>query len=192
MSPLEFADLAAWEHWLEEHHASAAEAWLRIGKRHSALPLIGIEDALDAALCFGWIDGQRKALDADSFLQRYSPRRAKSPWSQVNRAKAEALVAAGRMRPAGAARIAEAKGDGRWEAAYEPQRTAAVPPELTAALGANRAETAFAALTRSERYALMLPLLQARTAASRERIAARIAAGLANGAAGRAGSDQNG
>jgi uncharacterized protein YdeI (YjbR/CyaY-like superfamily) len=111
----------------------------------------------------------------------------------VNRAKAEALTAAGRMRPAGAARIAEAKADGRWEAAYEPQRTAAVPPELTAALAADPAAgAAFAALPRSERYALMLPLLQARTAASRERIAARIAAGLAGGDAGRARSARNG
>ncbi|GAA1677183.1 YdeI/OmpD-associated family protein [Glycomyces endophyticus] len=181
MTPLEFADAAAWEDWLARRHGSETEAWLRIGKRRSALALIRIEDALDAALCFGWIDGQRKALDGDSFLQRYSPRRAASPWSQVNRAKAEALVAAGRMRPAGAARIAEARADGRWDAAYEPQSTAAVPAELTAAIAGTDAEAVFAALARSERYTLMLPLLQARTPASRERVAARIAASLRPG-----------
>ncbi|NUQ90292.1 MAG: OmdA domain containing protein [Glycomyces artemisiae] len=177
MTPLEFADRAAWEDWLEAHHADGTEAWLRIGKRRTALALVRIEEALDAALCFGWIDGQRKALDADSFLQRYTPRRPAGAWSQVNRAKIEALTAAGRMRPAGLARVAEAKADGRWAAAYEPQSTAAVPPELTAALDP-AAAAAFDALPRSERYTLMLPLLQARTAASRTRIAARIAASL--------------
>jgi uncharacterized protein YdeI (YjbR/CyaY-like superfamily) len=178
MSPLEFADRGEWEAWLEEHHEDATEAWLRIGKRRSPLTLVRIEEALDAALCFGWIDGQRKALDADSFLQRYTPRRAASAWSQVNRIKVEALITEGRMRPAGAARIAEAKADGRWDAAYEPQSTAEVPPELKAAVAAANTEAAFAALPRSERYTLMLPLLQARTAAARERIAARIAASL--------------
>ncbi|WP_158630451.1 YdeI/OmpD-associated family protein [Glycomyces terrestris] len=179
MSAHEFADLAAWEAWLERHHGDRTEAWLRIGKRRTALALIRIEDAIDGALCFGWIDGQRKALDGDSFLQRFSPRRAASPWSLVNRVKADGLVAAGRMRPAGAARIAEARADGRWDAAYEGQRSAAVPPELAAAAAAAGVEEALAALGRGERYALMLPVLQARTAAARERIAARIAAGLA-------------
>ncbi|MEU6250698.1 YdeI/OmpD-associated family protein [Glycomyces sp. NPDC047010] len=183
MTPLEFADRAAWEAWLAAHHGTGTEAWLRIGKRRTALALVRIEEALDAALCFGWIDGQRKALDGDSFLQRYSPRRPASAWSQVNRAKIEALTAAGRMRPAGLARVAEAKADGRWEAAYEPQSTAGVPPELTAALDP-QAAAAFAALPRSERYTLMLPLLQARTAASRERVAARIAASLGAGSLG--------
>src|SRR6478735_9682351 len=130
MDVLELADGPAWEAWLEEHHASAPEAWLRIAKVGSGLELLSIADALDGALCFGWIDGQRKGLDEMSFLQRYCPRRARSTWSQVNVDKIAALEAAGRMRPSGRAQVEAAKADGRWAAAYEPMRTASVPDDL--------------------------------------------------------------
>ncbi len=110
---LDFPDRDAWEAWLEAHHGER-EAWLRIGKEHSPEGRLRIGPALESALCFGWIDGHRKALDGDSFLQRYSPRRKGSPWSRRNKAIAEALIAAGRMRPAGLAEIELARSEGRW------------------------------------------------------------------------------
>ena len=144
MTLLEFPDAAAWESWLAAHHADASEAWLRIAKRGSGIATIAIADALDVALCWGWIDGQRKGLDEVSFQQRYCPRRPRSSWSQINVAKVEALTAAGRMRPPGLAEVAAAQADGRWAAAYASQRTAEVPPDLAAALAANpRAAAAF-------------------------------------------------
>ncbi|MGW3603699.1 YdeI/OmpD-associated family protein [Micromonospora sp. NPDC005161] len=179
MDVLDFADAMAWESWLAAQHDVRGEAWLRIAKRHSGLPSITIVDALDVALCHGWIDGQRRGLDDVSFLQRYSRRRPRSSWSQVNVAKVEALTAAGRMRPAGLAEVAAAKADGRWEAAYEPQRTAAVPPDLTAALaGEPRATAAFERLGRSARYAVILPLLKARTPETRAKVLAQAIARL--------------
>jgi uncharacterized protein YdeI (YjbR/CyaY-like superfamily) len=171
---LDFPDGAAWEAWLETHHATATEAWLRIAKKGSGLPSISIGDALDGALCFGWIDGQRKGLDDVSFLQRYCPRRARSTWSQVNVEKVARLTAEGRMRPAGLAEVEAAQADGRWDAAYESQRTAQVPEDLAAAIAAApAAQTAYDALGRSERYALMLPVLKATTDAARAREVAR-------------------
>jgi uncharacterized protein YdeI (YjbR/CyaY-like superfamily) len=177
---LDFPDAAGWESWLAAHHAVQAEAWLRIAKRHSGINTIAIAEALDVALCYGWIDGQRKAHDNVSFLQRYSRRRTISSWSKVNVAKAEALLAAGRVRPPGLAEIAAAKADGRWEAAYESQRAAAAPPDPVAALAANPdASVAFERLGRSDRYAVILPLLKARTPQARAKILVREIARLA-------------
>jgi uncharacterized protein YdeI (YjbR/CyaY-like superfamily) len=177
---LDFPDAAGWASWLAAEHGVQTEAWLRIAKRHSGLVLITLEDALDVALCYGWIDGHRKGHDDKSFLQRYSRRRPRSSWSKVNVAKVEALMAAGRMRPAGLAEVKAAKADGRWEAAYESQRTAAVPPDLAAALASDaRANAAFERLGRSDRYAVILPLLKARTPETRARILARAVAQLA-------------
>ena len=165
---LEFADGAAWEAWLEAHHATATEAWLRIAKRHSGAPYLSIGEALQGALSYGWIDGRRRGFDEVSFLQRYSPRGPRSPWSQRNVDNAEALLAAGRIRPPGRAAITAAKADGRWHRAYEPQSTAKVPADLAAALADDeQAAAAFARLGRSERYLLMLPLLKARNAEAR-------------------------
>lgn len=176
---LEFADVAEWEAWLAAHHDEQPSAWLRIARKHSHLDLIAITDALDGALCFGWIDGQRKGLDDDSFLQRYSRRRPRSSWSRVNVGKVEALLAADRMQPPGLAEVNAAKADGRWDAAYESQRTADVPPELAAALAADpRAQAAFDQLGRSERYAVILPVLKARTDQARATVVAREVARL--------------
>lgn len=176
---LDFPDAAAWEAWLNAQHEVRDEAWLRIAKRHSGLSAITITDALDVALCFGWIDGQRRALDDLSFLQRYSRRRPRSTWSQVNVVKVEALTTVGRMRPAGLREVAAAKADGRWEAAYEGQRTATVPPDLVAALADDpRASAAFEQLGRSARYAVILPLLKARTPETRAKVLAREVARL--------------
>jgi uncharacterized protein YdeI (YjbR/CyaY-like superfamily) len=144
--------------------------------------LLTITDALDVALCFGWIDGQRRANDDVSYLQRYSRRRVGSSWSKINVAKVEVLTAAGRMQPAGLGEVAAAKADGRWAAAYESQRTAEVPPDLAAALSANAsANYAFERLGRSDRYGVILPLLKARTPQTRARILAQSIEALAAG-----------
>ena len=121
MDILEFPNTAEWESWLERHHHDRTEAWLRIAKRHSRIPCLSIDEALEVALCFGWIDGKRKTYDEVSYLQRYSRRRPHSTWSARNVAKAEALIAAGRMRPAGFAEIEAAKRDGRWDAGVSRQ-----------------------------------------------------------------------
>jgi uncharacterized protein YdeI (YjbR/CyaY-like superfamily) len=177
---LDFPDATGWESWLQAQHEHQAAAWLRIAKRRSGLATITITQALDVALCFGWIDGHRKAYDDMSFLQRFSGRRPKSSWSKINIARVEALTAAGRMQPAGLAEVAAAKADGRWHAAYESQRTAAVPPDLAAALAGNtRASAAFERLGRSDRYAVILPVLKAHTPDARTRALDRAIAQLA-------------
>jgi uncharacterized protein YdeI (YjbR/CyaY-like superfamily) len=163
-----FADADEWDRWLAEHGEAQPAAWLKVAKKGTAG--LTVAEAGDVAICHGWIDGHRRRLDATHFLQRYSPRRPGSPWSRVNVERVAALEAAGRMRPAGLAQVAAAKPDGRWDAAYAPQRIAAVPDDLVAALAHNdRARAAFEALSRSERYGIFLPLLKARTPAARER-----------------------
>lgn len=175
MEILQFADGSEWEAWLDTHHSSAAEAWLRIAKKHSPIPGISIADALDGALCFGWIDGQRRALDADSFLQRYCPRRKTSSWSQINVEKFEALAAAGRVRAAGFAEVELAQADGRWDAAYASQRSAEVPSDLAAALEAHPpAAAAFNALSKTERYTEILRILKARSPERRAEIVRQV------------------
>jgi uncharacterized protein YdeI (YjbR/CyaY-like superfamily) len=170
MEPLDFPDARAWEAWLLANHESETEAWLRIGKANSGLSRLRITDALDVALCFGWIDGQRRSNDDESFLQRYCRRRPTSSWSKVNVAKVEVLTAAGRMHEAGLTEVAAAKADGRWEAAYESQRLAEVPADLAAALESNKAAKAmFDRMGRSERYLVIMALLKARTPATRQR-----------------------
>ncbi len=177
---LELPNAGAWERWLSANHDQGREAWLRIARRGSGAPLIDIADALDVALCWGWIDGQRRAHDATSFLQRYCPRRPRSAWSQVNVGKVEVLIAAGRMQPPGLAQIDAAKADGRWAAAYERQRTAEPPPDLIAALAENPpAQRAFGAASRTDRYLVILALAKARTPAARARTLAAAVARLA-------------
>lgn len=159
-----FDDAGQWEAWLAEHHDTAAGVWLKIAKKNSEATTVTLPEALDVALCHGWIDGRRKALDEHHYLQRYSPRRPRSSWSKVNVAKAEALIAAGRMRPSGLAEIEAAKADGRWDTAYEAQRNVTVPSDLADALErSERAKSSFDALGKTDRYLLILPLLKART-----------------------------
>lgn len=168
MEVLTFADAAEWETWLAEHHDEPAGAWLKIAKKGAGETTVTITEALDVALCFGWIDSQRKGLDDRHYLQRYSARRATSPWSQVNVEKVEALIEAGRMQPPGQAAIDAAKADGRWEAAYVRQSEATIPDDLAAALAADdRARANFEALDRTGQYALFLRLMKARGAARR-------------------------
>jgi uncharacterized protein YdeI (YjbR/CyaY-like superfamily) len=117
MEFLAFRDAAAFESWLADHHATRSEVWLRIAKKTSGLPSVTAAEADEVALCYGWIDSHRKALDGSWFLQRFSPRRRRSPWSRINADRVRALTAAGRMRPAGLAAVAAARADGRWPAA---------------------------------------------------------------------------
>jgi uncharacterized protein YdeI (YjbR/CyaY-like superfamily) len=162
---LTFSDAAEWESWLAEHHEASAGAWLAIAKKNSGRSSVTIDEALDVALCYGWIDSQRKPLDATRYLQRYSRRRTGGSWSKVNVDKVEALIEAGRMREPGLREVAAAQADGRWASAYESQRNATVPPDLEAALAGNeRAQRAFAGLGRTERYAVILRIVKARTA----------------------------
>ncbi|GGN74874.1 hypothetical protein GCM10011579_054410 [Streptomyces albiflavescens] len=150
------------ENWLEEHHALSSGVWLKIAKKGSGIPSVNSTQALDVALCYGWIPGQRKSLDERFFLQKLTPRRPRSVWSMVNIRKVEALIEAGRMREPGLAEIRAAQADGRWAAAYESQALAEVPEDLAAVLSERPGATErFERLDRTKRYGLMLPLLKA-------------------------------
>jgi uncharacterized protein YdeI (YjbR/CyaY-like superfamily) len=153
---------------LAEHHEQSSGIWLLIAKKGSDKVSVTIGDALDVALCYGWIDSQRNGYDTDYYLQRYSPRRPRSPWSKLNVERAQALIDTGRMRAPGLAEMAAAQADGRWAAAYEAQRNATLPPDLAAALEQNeRARAAFERLDKTGRYAIILPVLKATTPAIR-------------------------
>ena len=165
-----FGSVREWEEWLEDSHSSSPGVWLKIAKKGAGTPTISYAEALDIALCFGWIDGQKRALDETHWLQRFTPRRAGSRWSRINRDKASALIAAGRMRPAGLREVELAKADGRWDAAYEGQRTIAVPPDLVAALDANEAARRFfATLNSANRYAILYRIGDAKRPETRAR-----------------------
>jgi len=129
-----FRDAAEFEAWLDAHVGLRAGVWLKIAKKGSGVASLTDDEAVDLGLCYGWISGQRKAYDGIYYLQKYVPRRPRSRWSQVNVAKVEELIAAGRMRPSGLAEVEAAKGDGRWAAAYQAQRDATVPPDLRKAM----------------------------------------------------------
>jgi uncharacterized protein YdeI (YjbR/CyaY-like superfamily) len=158
-----------WDLWLARHHNQSDGLWLLIAKKGSEKKSITISEALDVALCYGWIDSLRRGYDADYYLQRYSPRQSKSPWSKINVEKVETLIAARRMRKPGLAVIAAAKADGRWEAAYSAQRHAPFPLELMNALKNNkRAKASFDKLGKTGQYLVVLPLLKATTSAIRQ------------------------
>lgn len=174
---LPFVDAAAFDAWLEEHHADAAGVWLELAKASSGIASMTADEAVDVGLCWGWISGQRKGLDEQRYLQKYVPRRPRSRWSQVNVRKVEALGAAGRMRPPGLAEVEAARADGRWAAAYAPQAEFTTPDDLAAALAdAPTARAAYDALGRTEQYAIVLELLITRDAAKR---AAKVGAAVA-------------
>jgi uncharacterized protein YdeI (YjbR/CyaY-like superfamily) len=169
---ISFATVADCEAWFTEHHADHRGLWLKIAKAGAA-ETVSYAEALDVALCHGWIDGQKRGYDETHWLQRFTPRRPRSRWSQVNRDKAEALTTAGRMRPAGQAQVDAAKADGRWAAAYAGQRSATVPDDLAAALAADpQAQAFFETLSGANRYAILYRVQDAKRPATR---AARIA-----------------
>lgn len=163
-----FRGAAGFEAWLDEHVHQQAGVWLKIAKKGAGIPSLTDDEAVDIGLCYGWISGQRKSCDESYYLQKYVPRRPRSRWSQVNVAKVEALLAVGRMRPSGMAEVAAARADGRWSAAYQPQRDAAIPADLAAALlKSPRAAQSFGALGKTRQYAVILKVVTARTAAAR-------------------------
>jgi uncharacterized protein YdeI (YjbR/CyaY-like superfamily) len=163
-----FRDAAEFEAWLAAHVAESAGVWLKIAKKGSGIASLTDDEAVDIGLCYGWISGQRKSLDEEYYLQKYVPRRPKSRWSQVNVRKVAELTAQGRMRPSGLAEVEAARADGRWDAAYESQREATVPPDLAAALAAStRAATAFASLSKTSQYAVILDVVTARAPRTR-------------------------
>jgi uncharacterized protein YdeI (YjbR/CyaY-like superfamily) len=176
------ASRADWREWLDAHHGDTGGAWLKIAKKGRGIASVSHAEALDVAICFGWIDAVRHAHDDDYFLQRFTPRRARSKWSQVNREKAERLTEAGEMHAAGLAEVQRAKADGRWDAAYEPQSRATVPDDLQAAIEANPAAAqTFATLTSQNRYAILFRLRDAKRPETRARRLERFVAMLARG-----------
>ena len=165
-----FATPAELEAWLEAEHARSDGLWLKIAKKDSGVDSVSYAEALEVALCFGWIDSQKRAFDEKHFLQRFTPRRPRGRWSRINREKAEGLIAAARMRPAGLAEVEAAKADGRWEAAYEGQRRAEVPADLRRELDASpAAREFFAKLDSANRYAIVYRLGEAKKPQTRER-----------------------
>jgi uncharacterized protein YdeI (YjbR/CyaY-like superfamily) len=180
-----FASQAALEKWMRVHHDREPELWLKFHKKDSGLRSVTAPEALDVMLCWGWIDGLRKGLDEKSFLQRYTPRRAKSIWSQINREKVARLIAAGRMTRHGHAQIDAARKDGRWDAAYAPIRKASadtLPPELLTAIEQNaRARKTFQSLNRMNLFALAFRVNNMKTAAGRAKKIASLVAMLARG-----------
>ena len=177
-----FAAPADLEEWLEANAATSPGLWLQIAKKGAPAPSVTYAEALELALCFGWIDSQKRGLDDTHFLQRFTPRRPRGRWSKINREKAEVLEAAGSLRPAGATEVAAAKADGRWDAAYEGARTAKVPDDLQRELDANPAAAAFFAdLDSANRYAITYRLAEAKKPETRARRLAKFVAMLERG-----------
>lgn len=158
---VEVKDQRAWRQWLEENHDSLGGVWLKFAKKGSPAPTVSYPEAIEEALCYGWIDGQARRYDEHYYLQRFTPRRPKSKWSQINREKAARLIAEERMQPPGLAQVEAAKRDGRWDAAYPAQSQATVPDDFQRALEENeRAREFFETLTGSARYAFLYRLHQ--------------------------------
>ena len=177
-----FKNAKAFEAWLKKHHATSDGLWLQIAKKSADQPSVTYPEAVEIALCWGWIDGQKKGLDDQHFLQRFTPRRARSVWSKVNVDKVAALIEAGRMQAPGHAQIAAAKADGRWTRAYDGARTSAVPADLLAALQAEpKAKAFFATINASNRYAVLWRIQTAVKPETRARRIAQLVAMLAHG-----------
>lgn len=177
-----FASQADWERWLEQNHGASKGLWIKMAKAKAGIESVRYPEVLDTALCFGWIDGRREPLDDDHFLQRFTPRRRRSRWSQINRQKAERLIAEGRMRAAGLAEVEQAKDDGRWQAAYESQSASSVPDDLKRELAARpRASEFFSQLSSQNRYAIIFRLADAKRADTRARRLAKFVAMLEAG-----------
>jgi uncharacterized protein YdeI (YjbR/CyaY-like superfamily) len=177
-----FASPAELEAWLEDNHSGARGLWLKIAKKGSDVESVTYAEALELALCFGWIDSQKRGFDERCFLQRFTPRRPRGKWSRINREKAEGLIASGAMRPTGLAEVEAAKADGRWEAAYAGQRTAKVPEDLQRRLDRNEAAREFfATLDSANRYAILYRLEDAKKPETRERRLQKFVAMLERG-----------
>ncbi len=168
--PIEFADRHAWRAWLERNHDDSPGIWLLLAKRGAPRSTVTQVEAVEEALCFGWIDGQAAPHDEHFFRQRFTHRRPQSNWSQINRRRVAELTAAGLMRPPGLEEIERAKANGRWERAYEPQSSATVPPDFAQALAANpEAEAFFGTLTGAKRYSFLYRIQDAKRPETRAR-----------------------
>lgn len=178
---LPFESEAAFGRWLAANHATCPGIWLKLAKKASGIPSVTYAEALEHALIWGWIDSQKKGFDEDWFLQRFTPRRPRSPWSRINRGKAEKLIAAGRMQAPGLAEVEAAEADGRWQRAYAGQRDAKPGADLVAALREAGQEEAFAALTAAQRYSIIWQVDEAKRAETRARRIAKFVAMLASG-----------
>jgi len=181
-TPVRFKNAKAFETWLRKHHASADGLWLMLAKRGALEATVTYAEAVEIALCWGWIDGQKKGLDDQHFLQRFTPRRARSVWSKINVQKVAALIDAGRMTAAGLAQIEAAQADGRWAAAYDGARTSAVPDDLLVALAAEpKAQSFFATINAANRYAVLWRIQTAVKPETRAKRIAQLVAMLARG-----------
>ncbi len=179
---LAIPDAAAWEQWLAANHGQPDGVWLKFAKKSAPTTTVTYLQAVEEALCYGWIDGQAAAYDGHHWVQRFTPRRARSAWSQINRERVAALIEAGRMRLPGQAEVDRAKADGRWEAAYEPPSQATVPADLQAALDGDTDAAAFwATLDKQNRYAVTYRVQQAKRPETRARRIAHFVAMLARG-----------
>lgn len=181
MDSVFFSGADAFDGWLEVNHARPEGVWIRMAKKGSGIASLTEDEAVDVGLCWGWISGQRKGLDAEFYLQKYVPRRAGSFWSQVNVDKVAALTAAGRMRGPGLAEVEAARADGRWAAAYPSQANFTVPQDLAAALARRpRALAAFEALDRTGQYSIVLDVVRTKTAKTRASQLEKAVNGLEN------------
>lgn len=166
-----FRDAAAWESWLAKNQTATGGLWMRIAKKASGKKSITYPEALEVALCYGWIDGLKKPESETTWLQRFVPRRRRSMWSKINREKAVSLIASGKMKPAGVQEVERAKQDGRWDAAYDSPKNAPVHPDFQKALHENpRASEFFKTLDKVNRYAIVWRLHTAKKAETRERL----------------------
>ncbi len=177
---LECESQAAWSEWLEHNHASADGVWLKFAKKGSGARTVAYAEAVEEALCYGWIDGQAAGHDETYYLQRFTPRRSRSKWSLINREKATRLIAEGRMKPAGHEQVEAAKADGRWDAAYPSPSAATVPDDLQQALDQNpQAKASFEQLTSQNRYAILYRVHDAKRPETRAKRIAEYVAMLA-------------
>jgi uncharacterized protein YdeI (YjbR/CyaY-like superfamily) len=177
-----FACAAEWEEWLEDNHTVSDGVWIKMAKKDADIQSVRYPEVLESALCYGWIDGQREALNERYFLQRFTPRRPRSKWSRINREKAERLIADGRMHSAGLAEVRRAEADGRWEVAYEGQKRSTVPDDLQRELDARpKAKAFFAELSSQNRYAILYRLQDAKRPETRARRLAKFVAMLEAG-----------
>jgi uncharacterized protein YdeI (YjbR/CyaY-like superfamily) len=180
--PIAFESGPAFDAWLAEQHAQSDGIWIKFAKKASGIPTVVYTEAVESSLKYGWIDGQVKRLDDVHYIQRFTPRRARSKWSKINRGKAEALIASGAMQPAGLAEVERAKADGRWDAAYDSPTTATVPEDLRAALDRDRAASDFfETLDSNNRYAILHRIQDAKKPETRARRIEKFVAMLSRG-----------
>lgn len=179
---LAFKSPVDWEKWLAKNHAASKGLWLKIHKKGSGKSTVSYPQALEGALCYGWIDGQKNGHDAESWLQKFTPRRPRSPWSKINTGHAERLIKAGKMKPAGLREVESAKKDGRWKSAYHSQSTATYPADFLKEVGKDKKAKAFLeTLNSANRYAIIYRLRTAKKAETREKRMKQFVAMLAKG-----------